>query len=137
MLAADVRELGDRTVGILGLGRIGQAVAARLAPFELGRLVYADAVAAPASVERRLGVERVDVDELCAVSDALTVHVPLLESTVGLLDRRRVGDDRVEEPRPRAARWRAVACGQRRRARTTPRWRITRHASEPPGTVTS
>lgn len=34
MLSADVCELGDRTVGIVGLGRIGQAVAARLAPFE-------------------------------------------------------------------------------------------------------
>lgn len=85
-----VYELGDRTVGILGLGRIGQAVAARLAPFELRRVVYADPAAAPAGVERRLGVERVSVDELCAVSDAVTVHVPLLESTVGLLDRRRI-----------------------------------------------
>ncbi|MGN6870742.1 MAG: NAD(P)-dependent oxidoreductase [Solirubrobacteraceae bacterium] len=91
MLEADVDELGDRTVGILGLGRIGQAVAARLAPFELGRLVYADLVEAPAELERRLGVERVSVDELCAVSEALTIHVPLLESTVGLLDRRRIG----------------------------------------------
>lgn len=91
MLADDVYELCDRTVGILGLGRIGQAVAARLAPFELRRLVYADLVGAPSEVERRLGLERVDVDELCAVSDALTVHVPLLESTVGLLDRRRIG----------------------------------------------
>jgi phosphoglycerate dehydrogenase-like enzyme len=91
MLEADVCELGDRTVGILGLGRIGQAVAARLAPFEVGRLVYADVVGAPADVERRLGVTRVDVDELCSVSDALTVHVPLLESTAGLLDRRRIG----------------------------------------------
>jgi phosphoglycerate dehydrogenase-like enzyme len=90
-MVADVNELGGRTVGILGLGRIGQAVAARLAPFELGRLVYADVVAAPGLVERRLGLERISVDELCAVSDALTVHVPLLESTAGLLDRRRIG----------------------------------------------
>jgi phosphoglycerate dehydrogenase-like enzyme len=90
MLAAGVSELGDRTVGIVGLGRIAQAVAARLAPFELRRLVYADVVVAPASLERRLGVERVSVDELCAVSDAVTVHVPLLPSTVGLLDHRRM-----------------------------------------------
>jgi phosphoglycerate dehydrogenase-like enzyme len=85
-----VYELGDRVVGILGLGRIGQAVAARLAPFELRRLVYADVVAAPASVERRLGVTRVSLDELCSVSEVLTIHVPLLESTAGLLDRRRL-----------------------------------------------
>ena len=85
-----VYELGDRTVGILGLGRIGQAVAARLAGFELGRIVYADVVAAPAAVERRLGVTRVSVDELCSVSDAITVHAPLLPSTRGLLDARRL-----------------------------------------------
>lgn len=91
MLSADVYELGERTVGIIGLGRIGQAVAARLAPFELRRLVYADAVGVSADVERRLGVERVSVDELCAVSDAVTVHLPLLSSTAGLLDRRRIG----------------------------------------------
>jgi phosphoglycerate dehydrogenase-like enzyme len=90
MLSALVYELGDRTVGILGMGRIGQAVAARLAPFELRRLVYADVVGAPPGVQRRLGVERVEVDELCAVSEVLTVHVPLLPSTVGLLDRRRL-----------------------------------------------
>jgi phosphoglycerate dehydrogenase-like enzyme len=85
-----VFELGGRVVGILGMGRIGQAVAARLAPFELRRLVYSDVVAAPAEVERRFGLERVELDELCAISDVLTIHVPLLESTVGLLDRRRI-----------------------------------------------
>lgn len=52
--------------------------------------MYADAVAAPDSVERRLGVERLSVDDVCAVGDVLTVHVPLLESTAGLLDRRRI-----------------------------------------------
>jgi D-3-phosphoglycerate dehydrogenase / 2-oxoglutarate reductase len=87
---AGVFELGDRTVGIIGIGRIGQDVAARLAPFELGRLVYADVGAAPAEVERRLGLERVELDELCRVSDAITVHAPLLESTRGLIDARRL-----------------------------------------------
>ncbi len=86
-----VYELGGRVVGILGMGRIGQAVAARLAPFSLSRLVYADLVKAPADVERRLGLERVSLDELCALSEVLTVHVPLLASTTGLLDRRRIG----------------------------------------------
>jgi phosphoglycerate dehydrogenase-like enzyme len=85
-----VFELGDRTVGILGMGRIGRAVAARLGCFEPRRLVYADQVAAPAEVERRLHVARVEVDELCRISDALTIHLPLLGSTVGLLDARRI-----------------------------------------------
>jgi phosphoglycerate dehydrogenase-like enzyme len=85
-----VYELGDRTVGIIGMGRIGQDVAARLAPFELRRLVYADVVAAPSQAERRLGLERVELDELCRVSEAVTVHVPLLPATTGLLDARRL-----------------------------------------------
>ena len=86
-----VWELGGRTVGIVGLGRIGRAVAARLEPFELGRLVYADTAASDAAVERALKVERLSLDELCAVSDAVTVHVPLTDATRGLLDARRLG----------------------------------------------
>jgi D-3-phosphoglycerate dehydrogenase / 2-oxoglutarate reductase len=85
-----VYELGDRTVGILGMGRIGQDVAARLAGFELRRIVYADVVAAPPEVERRFGLERLEIDELCRASDAVTVHTPLLPSTRGLLDARRL-----------------------------------------------
>lgn len=85
-----VYELGGRTVGIVGFGTIGQGVAARLAGFELGRLVYADEVAAPREVEERLGAERVELDELMSVSDAVTVHVPLLDSTRGLIDARRL-----------------------------------------------
>jgi D-3-phosphoglycerate dehydrogenase / 2-oxoglutarate reductase len=85
-----VFELGDRTVGIIGMGQIGQDVAARLGPFELGRLVYADVAAAPAEVERRLGLERLEIDEVCAASDVLTLHAPLLPSTRGLLDARRI-----------------------------------------------
>ena len=85
-----VYELGDRTVGIIGMGRIGQDVAARLAGFELRRIVYTDVVAAPTEVERRFGLEPVEIDELCRVSDAVTVHVPLLPSTRGLLDARRL-----------------------------------------------
>ena len=85
-----VFEVGDRTVGIVGFGAIGQGVAARLAGFELRRLVYADEVAAAPAVERRLGAERVELDELLSVSDAVTLHVPLLESTRGLIDARRL-----------------------------------------------
>jgi phosphoglycerate dehydrogenase-like enzyme len=85
-----VYELGDRTVGILGMGRIGRAVAARLSGFAPGRLVYADPVAAPPEIERRLHLERVGLDELCVISDALTIHVPLADATVGLLDPRRI-----------------------------------------------
>jgi phosphoglycerate dehydrogenase-like enzyme len=85
-----VYELGARTVGIVGFGTIGQGVAARLAGFELRRLVYADELAAPPEVEQRFGAERVDLDELLSISEAVTLHVPLLESTRGLIDARRL-----------------------------------------------
>jgi len=86
-----VYELGDRTVGIVGLGRIGQAVARRLGPFALGRLVYADVRPAAPGLERELGIELVELDELCAVSDAVTLHLPLTESARGLINARRLG----------------------------------------------
>lgn len=86
-----VYELGGRTVGIVGMGRIGQAVAQRLASFEPGRLRYFDAAPAPPEIARRLALERVELDELCATSDVLTLHVPLAPSTRHLLDARRLG----------------------------------------------
>jgi phosphoglycerate dehydrogenase-like enzyme len=85
-----VYELAGRTVGIVGLGRIGQSVAQRLAGFDVGRLLYADAVAASAGVERSLGLERVELDALCAASDVVTLHVPLTETTRGLIGARRL-----------------------------------------------
>ena len=91
-----VHELGDRTVGIVGMGRIGQAVARRLVPFELGRLVYADVTPLSADAERTLGAQRVELDELCAVSDAVTLHVPLVAGTRALLDARRLALMRPE-----------------------------------------
>lgn len=90
MLAPGVVELAGRTVGLVGVGRIGQAVARRLAAFEPGRLLYADVRPAPADVERTLGLRRVDLDELCATSDAITLHVPLAEGTRRLIDARRL-----------------------------------------------
>jgi phosphoglycerate dehydrogenase-like enzyme len=85
-----VYELAGRTVGIVGFGRIGQAVARRLAGFEPGRLLYADERPAPPEVERALGVERVELDALCAASDAVTLHVPLSPATANLIDARRL-----------------------------------------------
>jgi phosphoglycerate dehydrogenase-like enzyme len=85
-----VYELGDRTVGIVGLGRIGQAVARRLGAFELGHLVYADARPAAPELERELGIELVALDELCAISDAVTLHLPLSATSRGLIDARRL-----------------------------------------------
>jgi glyoxylate reductase len=78
-------ELTGATLGIVGLGRIGQAVARRARGFEL-RVLYTRRSDEPSD----LG-ERRDLDELLAQSDVVTIHAPLTPETAGLLDARRLG----------------------------------------------
>ena len=73
-------ELTGSTLGIIGLGRIGQAVARRAQGFEL-RVLYAQRT----RTETDLGEFR-ELDELLAESDLVTIHVPLTPETRGLLD---------------------------------------------------
>jgi len=79
-------ELMGKTVGIIGLGRIGAAVARRLKPFGV-TLLYCD-VAERTALEEELGVKRVDLDTLLRESDIITLHTPLTPGTRGLLSRR-------------------------------------------------
>ncbi|MDO8632910.1 MAG: hydroxyacid dehydrogenase [Phycisphaerales bacterium] len=68
------RGLKSRTLGIVGLGRIGYEVARRARAFEM-RLIYSDVVAHP-EIERELGITRVDLTELLGEADFVTLHVP-------------------------------------------------------------
>jgi D-3-phosphoglycerate dehydrogenase len=79
--AGPLRTLAELRVGIVGLGRIGGAVATRL--LALGVEVWAHDML---PVERK-GVRRVELDELLAESDAVTLHVPLTRETRGLVGR--------------------------------------------------
>jgi D-3-phosphoglycerate dehydrogenase len=79
--AGPLRTLADMRVGIVGLGRIGGAVAGRL--LALGAEVWANDVLPVA----RDGVRFVELDELLAECDAVTVHVPLTRATRGLVGR--------------------------------------------------
>jgi glyoxylate reductase len=78
------RELGDSTIGIVGLGRIGSRVAELLGGFG-AELLSASRTAHP-ELEQRLGVERVALDELFARSDVVTLHVPASADTHHLID---------------------------------------------------
>jgi glyoxylate reductase len=69
-----------KTLGICGLGRIGRGVAKRSKGFEM-RILYTDAVRAPAEVERELGAQFVDKEALFREADFVTLHVPLLPET--------------------------------------------------------
>lgn len=79
-----LRTLRDQTVGIVGLGRIGREVAARLAPFKCRRLVHDSFI--PADVIRSAGCESVTLDELLAQADVVTLHCPSTPQTKKLLN---------------------------------------------------
>ncbi len=75
------------TLGILGLGAIGQAVARRVAPFGM-RVVYYKRTRLPADLEDELRATYVSFDDLIESSDVLSLHVPLTDATRGCLGRR-------------------------------------------------
>jgi glyoxylate reductase len=79
-----VEEVTGSTLGIVGLGRIGSAVARRARSFEL-RVLYTQRT----RVETDLGEYR-ELDALLAESDVVTLHVPLTAETDGLVDARRL-----------------------------------------------
>lgn len=74
-----------KTLGIVGFGRIGRAMARRAAGFQM-KIIYSDAVRAPENVEKELKAEHRDFNILLSESDFVSVHVPLLPETRGLLD---------------------------------------------------
>ncbi|MBA4165030.1 MAG: D-glycerate dehydrogenase [Erythrobacter sp.] len=85
------RRLGGKVLGIVGMGRIGQAVAHRARPFGLS-VIYHNRKQLPSAVETMLGVRFVDdLDALLQEADIVTLHCPLNEETHGLLDTRRIG----------------------------------------------
>jgi glyoxylate reductase len=73
------------TLGIVGFGRIGRAVARRASGFSM-TVLYADEYPASAEVERELNARRVSMDELLASSDFVTLHVPLMKETHHLIN---------------------------------------------------
>lgn len=76
-----------KTLGLVGLGRIGQAVARRAQGFGM-RVLYYTAHRRPVEEETRLGVEFASLDNLLAMSDFLSLHVPLTDSTRHMIGRR-------------------------------------------------
>jgi len=72
-------EIRSKTLGLLGLGRIGQEVAARAHAFEM--IVIAHDPFISADLAAALGVELVSLDALCARADYISLHLPVLPST--------------------------------------------------------
>ena len=86
-------ELLDKTVGVVGLGRIGALVAERLKGFGMKVIAY-DPYASPAKAGL-VGAQLVSLDELLAHSDFITVHLPKTPETLGL-----IGEDALSKVKP-------------------------------------
>jgi glyoxylate reductase len=78
-------DVWGKTLGLVGFGRIGRAVARRAIGFQM-KVIYTDAVRVPPEVEKELNAEFGDMNALLAESDFISVHVPLLPETRGLFD---------------------------------------------------
>ena len=78
-------DVWGKTLGIVGFGRIGRAMARRASGFQM-KVLYTDALRAPADVEQALNAEFREMNALLAESDFVSVHVPLLPETRGLFD---------------------------------------------------
>ena len=83
-------DVWGKTLGVMGFGRIGRGVARRSQGFQM-RVLYHDAVRAPADVEKELHAEFVDRDRLFRESDFISLHVPLLPDTRHLISKENLG----------------------------------------------
>ncbi|HET9731958.1 MAG TPA: phosphoglycerate dehydrogenase [Acidimicrobiales bacterium] len=88
-------ELHGKTLGVLGLGRIGALVAQRAAAFSMRVVAYDPYVSAEKA--RQLGAELVDLPGLVAEADFITIHLPKTADTVGL-----VGKELLAKTKPGA-----------------------------------
>ena len=86
-------ELSDKTLGVIGLGRIGKLVAQRALAFGMRLVAYDPFVSADRA--RQISVELLTLDELVAVADFVTVHVAKTPETIGL-----IGEDLLKKAKP-------------------------------------
>ncbi len=86
-------ELTEKTVGVVGLGRIGVLVAQRLAAFGVDLIAYDPYVQAAKAAQ--YGVRLVSLEELLGESDFITVHLPKTPETVGL-----IGEEALRQVKP-------------------------------------
>ncbi len=81
-------ELRDKVLGVVGFGRIGQAVAHRARAFGMRILAHDPFIAAQVGTEQ--DVQFVSLDDLCAQADYITLHMPTTPQTTGLFDAARL-----------------------------------------------
>ncbi|MFP3984921.1 MAG: glyoxylate reductase [Candidatus Bathyarchaeia archaeon] len=82
------RDVCGATLGIIGLGRIGSAIAKRAKGFDM-KVLYHDVVRRQ-DLEKELNIEYMEIEELLRKADYVTVNVPLLKDTYHLMDEKRL-----------------------------------------------
>jgi phosphoglycerate dehydrogenase-like enzyme len=96
LVEAGLGEIGAATIGLVGFGSIGQAVAERLKPFG-SRLLYTAQHQAAAALEERFGVSYVTLPDLLASATIVSLHLPLTSQTKQL-----IGEKELRQMKPGA-----------------------------------
>jgi len=86
----NIYELEGKTVGLVGLGNIGQQVARRVKAFD-AQVIYYDTFRRSLAEEGRLGVQYVPLDTLLATADIVSLHVPLNDDTRHMVNAEALG----------------------------------------------
>ena len=107
-------ELYGKTLGLIGAGNIGSIVADRANGLKMKVIAYDPFLSPERAVE--IGVEKVELDDLLARADIITLHTPLTDKTRNILSRRRPGQD--QEGRASSSTAPAAAWWTRRRCAT-------------------
>ena len=81
-------ELRAKTLGVIGLGRVGQEVAGRARAFSMDVIAHDPFISE--QIASSLGIELVSIDDVCARADYLTLHVPATPETRHMIDARRL-----------------------------------------------
>ncbi|HET7025308.1 MAG TPA: NAD(P)-dependent oxidoreductase, partial [Gemmatimonadales bacterium] len=84
-------DLEGKTLGIVGMGRIGREVARRAQTMWKMKVVYHSRSESTTTHDSRLTAERVGLDELMGMADVVSLHVPATPETRHLIDARRLG----------------------------------------------
>ncbi len=82
-------EMYGKTLGIIGIGRIGREVAKRARAFGM-KVIYYDVYRPDEATEKELGVEYRELDSLISEADVITLHVPLVPETKHLINAERI-----------------------------------------------
>ncbi|MEW6456594.1 MAG: D-glycerate dehydrogenase [Acidobacteriota bacterium] len=83
------KDVYGKTIGIIGLGRIGKAVAKRATGFSM-KVLYWDKIKLQNKEEKSIGVRFEELENLLKEADIITIHVPLNEQTFHLMSRERI-----------------------------------------------